>query len=248
MKSPNDNERLTAADPEFARLVSALRAQGPSADALAKTRRSMEAAAAVSVGPSAFSSQFKAASVKPWIGLGVGVLVLAVAGYKWNRDSTEPGSKTEPSMSAPSTIEDRGRESIVANESPPATVRVEDLPPVAAPAATPSAARAKTPRTEASAPAASSDVDSFREELVLVERMRTQLSRGETADCLRTIAEYGERFRGGAFAQEVEVMRVEALAKSGDGDSAREVGRRFLSQHPTSPYAGRVRSVLEKTK
>ncbi|MDF2692803.1 MAG: hypothetical protein K0S65_1186, partial [Labilithrix sp.] len=56
-----------------------------------------------------------------------------------------------------------------------ATIRVEDLPPVAAPAATPSAARAKTPRTEASAPAASSDVVSFRVELVLGERLRTPL-------------------------------------------------------------------------
>jgi hypothetical protein len=47
---------------------------------------------------------------------------------------------------------------------------------------------------------------------------------------------------------EVEVMRVEALALSGAGERAQTFGKRFLAEHPTSPYAGRVRSVLEKTK
>ena len=39
-------------------------------------------------------------------------------------------------------------------------------------------------------------------------------------------------------------MRIEALATSGTRDAARAAGRRFLSQHPTSPYVDRVRSVL----
>jgi hypothetical protein len=38
------------------------------------------------------------------------------------------------------------------------------------------------------------------------------------------------------------VLRVEALAELGDRESARRLARRFLSDHPNTPYARRLRS------
>ncbi|MBX3262088.1 MAG: hypothetical protein KF782_20555 [Labilithrix sp.] len=151
-----------------------------------------------------------------------------------------PSEGASPAVTAPAAhVEDR--------EPQVASVRVEDLPPAAtAPSREAPAAKAR-PDTGASAKPAA---DSFREELALVERARGELSRGDASACLRTIDAYGAYVgpRGGVFTQEVEVMRVEALARSGDREEARAHGRRFLADHPASPYAERVRSVLHETE
>jgi hypothetical protein len=44
--------------------------------------------------------------------------------------------------------------------------------------------------------------------------------------------------------EEVEVMRIEALAMSGDRAQARARGVRFLERYRETPYAERVRRVL----
>jgi hypothetical protein len=260
VKSPNEHERLKDVDPEFARLVSALRAGGPSKDALAKTVGVVESIAKAYPVPAQTSSRAAArASLASWIGAGVGILVLSAAGYEWSRSRGHAGESSMPSVSAPAPVEARDHAESAGSEDLP-TVHVEDLPPaeravlpsaatgvsktVPAAKVQPSAGTASAPPSEPERPRESD----FRDELALVERVRTQLSRGETEACLRTIDQYRERFGGGAFVQEVEVMRVEALATSGDKERAQAVGRRFLSQYPGSPYAERVRSVLEKTK
>lgn len=249
--NPSDGKRLEDIDPEVAKLFGALRTGGPSKEALARTLGAVESGASAAP-PGAASRPVKASSVALWVGAGALALVTAVAGYEWTHDGKDAGvvpppSSAAPALDVPSTT-----------EQPTSSVRVEDLPPapappsgdeppakpLAAPRIAPSTAPAAPPSTVERAPSA----DEFRDELALVERIRTQLSRGDTEACLRSIDQYEARFASGAFVQEVEVMRVEALATSGDGDRARTFGQRFLSEHPKSPYAGRVRSVLEKTK
>lgn len=249
--NPSDGKRLEDIDPEVAKLFGALRSGGPSKEALTRTLGAVESAASAAQ-PGATSRPVKASSVALWVGAGALALVTTVAGYEWTRDGKDVGGVSPPSSSAPAHEEPN------TTEPPTSSVRVEDLPPAPAPsseveppakplAATrsaPSAAPAAPPSTVERAPSA----DDFRDELALVERIRTQLSRGDTEACLRSVDQYEARFASGAFVQEVEVMRVEALATSGEGDRARTFGQRFLSEHPKSPYAGRVRSVLDKTK
>ena len=247
----SDGERLRDVDPEFAKLVSALRDGTPSKDLLARTLGTVHAVAAETPAPPPASSRVVKKSTLA-LGAGAIALVLAATGYEWSRDTKNTPVHAAPVEAAP------GPEASSPPEMPTASVRVEDLPPApppppptptplakasAAQKGSSSIALAAPASTEAPAPS----VDDFRDELALVERVRTQLSHGENEACLRSIDQYGRRFSGGAFVHEVEVMRVEALAASGDRERARAFGGKFLSEHPTSPYAGRVRSVLEKS-
>jgi len=40
-------------------------------------------------------------------------------------------------------------------------------------------------------------------------------------------------------------MRVEALLRKGDRAGARSLADRFLARNPSSPYAARIRSMLD---
>jgi hypothetical protein len=280
MKPPSDYERLADVDPEFARLVSALRTAGPSKDAMERT---LGAVAGVASEPAGLGQRSrsepqpaspKSTSLVKWVGVGVAVLALSAAGRAWMQSDDGSGAKT-PSTSnvVAAGTEHTAGPTVSTVDVPTSTVRVEDLPTAQVPPPSVAArppAPAKAQRsferdavpTSTPAPSApdgtsletkpgtteSGSRDAFREELALVERIRMQLSRGETDACLRSIDLYNERFRGGAFVQEVEVMRVEALANSGDRARARGFGERFFAEHPKSPYVERVRSVLEKTK
>ena len=253
---PEGGDRLRDGDPEFARLVSALRNAGPSRDSLARTLAAVEGAATEpSLPPASGSRPARTATIA--LGAGAVALVLAAAaGYEW-RGSSASAPEAPP---AAVTSLASARDEVAPSDVPTSSVRVEDLPPapaaapgspvatqarpLAGPKMAPSVALAPPPSTNAPAPSA----DDFRDELALVERVRTQLSSGDHEACLRSIDQYGARFHGGAFVQEVEVMRIEALAASGDRGRARTFGGKFLSEHPTSPYAGRVRSVLENSK
>lgn len=236
-------ERLRDVDPEFARLVLALKGGEPQRRSVDKTLSALAAGAAVSP----LSAPLAPRPIRrtwAWVGFGVTVLALTSAGYEWSRDDAAASSAAV----AP-TVRSEDRLVVVAAEAPavepPAvSVRVEDLPPAPVVPAKPKPLAAPSATGMEKAPA----VDSFRDELALVERIRRQLSRGEAEACLQSIDAYGKEHREGAFVQEVAAMRVEALAAAGKSAEAGAAGRQFLSQYPTSPYAGRVRSVLDRSK
>jgi outer membrane protein assembly factor BamD (BamD/ComL family) len=91
------------------------------------------------------------------------------------------------------------------------------------------------------------DRGTFRDELALVSTARTSLEAGDVATCVNALERYDERFRAGIFAQEIEVLHIEALAASGARAHARTRAEKFLALNATSPYAERVRSVVERT-
>jgi len=85
----------------------------------------------------------------------------------------------------------------------------------------------------------------FVEELSLVKSARAALARRDIDGCLRDVDRYDRTFAAGVFAEEIAVIRIEALARSGGHAQARTLAERFLSGHDSSPYASRVRSVLQ---
>ena len=74
------------------------------------------------------------------------------------------------------------------------------------------------------------------------QRLRSDDSRGALAalDALDT------RYPSGVLEQEREVLRVEALLRSGATSAAESHARVFLRRWPESPYAGRVRELVER--
>ena len=120
------------------------------------------------------------------------------------------------------------------------TVAVQAMAPVVAePPATAPMPRARTvtrPRAAHSTQAA------LVLELAALDAVRSTISSGDAHSALALLDIYGDRFPHGRLELEAEVLRIDALAKSGQPDLARHRAEAFLRHHPRSVLAARVRA------
>lgn len=105
--------------------------------------------------------------------------------------------------------------------------------PAARPASKPAAARS-----------AESDDSSLARELARVTAARNALTGGDAPSALRWLDAYDAEFPRGTFSVEVSVLRIEALARAGRIDEAKELGNRFLARYPQGVLARRVATTL----
>ena len=103
--------------------------------------------------------------------------------------------------------------------------------------AAPSAATAHADSRPASAPPLAA-------ELAALDAARTSLSRSDPSAALLALDGYGRNFPHGRLRLEAEVLRIAALAKSGQSDAARKRAEAFLRRHPDSVLASRVRGYV----
>jgi hypothetical protein len=82
-------------------------------------------------------------------------------------------------------------------------------------------------------------------ELAMLDQVRGALTAGDPARSLSILERYAERFPHGSMAPEATMLRIEALLKAGDRSAATRFADSFLENEPDSPYAARVRSLLE---
>lgn len=94
--------------------------------------------------------------------------------------------------------------------------------------------------------APSAERDSLPLELEALEHARSALAGGDAARALLLLDEYSTRFPKARLRAESAVLRIEALAASGQKGAAIRLGRQLLAREPNGPYARRVRSLLEK--
>jgi TolA-binding protein len=102
----------------------------------------------------------------------------------------------------------------------------------------PNAAATLVAPTTSAAPVSTLDA-----ELKLLQDAYAALQLGRASQALAILSEHQTRFPQGQLAEAREVAFMLALCKEGRVESARERARRFLTQHPQSPFAGRVRAV-----
>ncbi len=250
--------RLIHEDPLVARLLAASDAEEPSGEQLDK----------------ALALATDAAAASRWslfgrIGLGrrvaIGLAVVGVTAVGFNEMRGEPNTR-EVAAPVPVVTTVLPTAAPIQDPGEPAakTVSVDDLadaPATNEPAKKPIVVRntgARSTPSPAEAPVVAphggrdSDPSSagatFREELALVSSARAALESGDTAACMRALDGYDARFPSGIFAQEIEVIRIEVLAASGQGARSKTLAERFLAANPKSPYADRVRSSLERTR
>lgn len=230
-------KRLVDLDPGFARLVAASDVDRPKQGRIDDVLTQASAAAVTS----------------RWIwsrwltaGVAVGIAALTVLGIGTmsSRSSTTVATSERPPetvVAPPPVALEQPKEATVM------TVSVDDLVAVPADRAplAPSKPRALAAGALASAEAARA-ASTFDEELALVSSARSSLEKGDSSATLRAVSTYQDRFREGLFAQEIEVIRIEALAASGEQSRARAAAERFSAAHPKSPYADRVRSLIER--
>jgi len=97
-------------------------------------------------------------------------------------------------------------------------------------------------------PAVDPPVESARttlaDEVAALDRAREAVAAGQPARALAALDDYGRRFPGGTLAQEAVVLRIEALAASGDKAGASRLGQAFLERNPGSPHAARIRTLV----
>lgn len=111
---------------------------------------------------------------------------------------------------------------------PPRPPRSSDPPPVAS---SPSAKRApvRTP-------------PSLDQELACMQRARAALGRGDAAAALAELDRFGRGPGWRQLAVEARLLRIEALARAGRAEEARNLARRFVEQNPNNPLVDRARS------
>ena len=142
-------------------------------------------------------------------------------------------SRPESAHAPPAIVEPSAPE-------PPARVPGETASVRPAPRHVPVAPRA------VARPSAEPDDDStLARELARVGAARSALAAGDPARTLTLLDAYDAEFPKGAFTIEVSVLRIEALARSGQVEEARKLGDRFLAQHPDGAFARRVTATLQ---
>ena len=83
---------------------------------------------------------------------------------------------------------------------------------------------------------------SIAEEIAILDRARRQLAAGDGRGALRSLDELGP---GGssALGPEVSVLRIRALAQTGQAQAAAQNARDFLNTHPGSPHARELQNI-----
>jgi outer membrane protein assembly factor BamD (BamD/ComL family) len=85
-------------------------------------------------------------------------------------------------------------------------------------------------------------------ETALLEQGRAALRAGNPGQAWRILEQWAAEFPEGQLAQEREVLHIELLWRSGRRDLAAERIRAFISEHPGSAHAARLRSLLPESE
>ncbi|AKV00100.1 hypothetical protein AKJ09_06763 [Labilithrix luteola] len=264
--------RLMLDDSDFARLIAASESEEPGSDQIDSALSLADRTAAAS-GWNAWR-WFSPRLVIGAAAIGASVLALvSISAHSEPTIQTHAGIQnvTMIESAAPIRASETPLEPVTDSTSAPraSAVRIDHEPPpkavaVTVPAALPSvrvASQVGSPRAKSSqvgspraksTPSLVTDVvpqggasrTTFSEELALVSVARSALEGGDFASCMRAVDRYDEKFRSGLFAHEIEVIRIEALATSGERERAAVLAERFLAANASSPYADLVRSFL----
>jgi TolA-binding protein len=81
-------------------------------------------------------------------------------------------------------------------------------------------------------------------ELGALDEARSRLASGDASGALAKLDEYSRTYPRGRLVLEAEVLRIDALAKSGQQGAANKRAEQFLKRHPNSVLASRVRTYL----
>jgi len=89
---------------------------------------------------------------------------------------------------------------------------------------------------------------SLTRELAAVDAARTTLARGNAQQALVLLDAYAQHHPHGRLELEAEVLRIDALARSGHADVAKLRAQGFLRRYPNSVLAARVRAHAQLTE
>lgn len=129
-----------------------------------------------------------------------------------------------------------------ADATPPQTIAMDSLPTAPTDSAPVEAAGAGK-----GAAAAGTAAPSLADEVAALDRA-SQAMASDPKAALKQLEAHDKRFAGGALGPEAMVLRIEALARSGDAAGATALANQFFAKHPDSPLRGRVQSVVARAR
>ena len=168
-------------------------------------------------------------------GVAGGVVVGAVAAARHgsNPELAAPAANTVTSNVAPPPV-------------PPPSPAVEVAEPVATvlPA---ESARPVPSRLRSRQHKPASNEDGILREVRILEQAKASLAQGDTERSAALLAQH-RRFAQHMLGPEADILAIELAQARGDSVRAARLARAFLSAHPRSPHARRVRSLLEQAE
>ncbi len=144
-----------------------------------------------------------------------------------------PAERPTPGLHATPAAE----ETASVSPAPPSGVEAEPSKPPARTARAPERSPAEQPAANAAALSA---------ELLALDAARKALAAGNATQALTLLEGYDRAHPDGRLGIEAEVLRIDALAKSGQEGAARRRAERFLRRYPNSVLASRVRRFLDE--
>jgi hypothetical protein len=191
--------------------------------------------AATSVAPSAAaaSSLTKAALSKVTLAVLV-IGAVAVPTWRYLKQGSSKPVVPPPALSTPSIAQTSATSGPTVS-APSLPIHAAELPTASTASSAASTVRPE-PRAVSTPPLAA--------ELAALDSARTSLSRSDPNAALSALDAYARKFPHGRLGIEAEVLRIGALAKSGQTAVARKRAETFLRRHPDSVLASRVRSYV----
>jgi hypothetical protein len=218
----------------------------------ATTLATTAAASTAAPGTSMAISVVTRAGIAKWLALGAlagtamtgtGELV-RFASETHHARATAHGAETSVAARLPAQSSRAGEgSSFVAFADPPAPSiepRRDDAP---AASARPSSSPA-TSRNARSAPSDPAPARTLAEEVAALDAARAALDTHNASAALHALDAHDAAFPAPLLGPEVELLRIEALFAAHRIEEARAAGERFLSSHPGSTHARRVRTLL----
>jgi hypothetical protein len=211
----------------------------------------LTASAGAVVTTNAVSAKAAGGAVAKWLVVVlVGSTMAATAGVLIAQNSAPtaematPRTPTATATATAAVVPSADRVEHAPTPSALATATPVRSPPVAT-AAEPTASHAVRPGPPPSAlPSPTPSAEDLAAEAALLEDARDAVARHDGAAALAVLNRHSKTFPRPALADEAFVLRVEAISTQGDHERVRALASPWLANHPTSPYAPRVRRVL----
>jgi len=219
-------------------LLDAGRSYTASSSSRAKVLAALGVAGVTASSTTAASAMAKAGALK-WVAATALVAGVAIPTVRYLAGHSAPASS---SASAPMASTARASAALPSSASAPAKAS-ESLPN----ASDPTAAEAVVNGTASAAvrveskPAAASPLAA---ELSALDTVRSALAAGNPSAALSGLDAYAHNFPHGKLSLEAEVLRIDALAKSGQEAAAQKRAQAFMKRHPDSMLASRVRAYV----
>lgn len=87
--------------------------------------------------------------------------------------------------------------------------------------------------------------DALGEQLALLRSARSHLLQGNSGAAQRDLTRFGQRYSNSALSQEFEVLQIDTWRQAGATERAKMAARDLLQRRPSSPYAKRLRAILD---